>query len=112
MDEEMIRKIHHWQDSDLPDRIKVAMRFAENWVLNFAQMDDDLWQALTEHFEEKEILELAIFMGTVELSHKFNTTFGVVPRHEGEWYDVGTPAVPQAWREHMERLGFQSRRRG
>lgn len=46
--------------------------------------------------------------GTVELSHKFNTAFGVVPRHTGDSYEVGTPRAPQFMRDHLASLGIES----
>ena len=109
MDEEMIAAIHEPETSDLEPRVKLAMMFVERWVRDDARsIDDAFFQELREHFSERELLELAITTGTVELSHKFNTTFGVIPRHEGDTYQVGTPGAPRHMRDHLASLGIES----
>ena len=108
MDEAMIAKIHDPTTSDLPPRYKLAMQFVEKWVLDYARtIDEGFFAELREHFSDRELLELAMTAGTVELSHKFNTTFGVVPRHDGETYQVGTPRAPAFMREHLASLGIE-----
>lgn len=108
MDEGMIAAIHAPEASDLEPRVKLAMMFVERWVRDDARsIDDGFFAALREHFSERELLELAITTGTVELSHKFNTAFGVIPRHEGDTYEVGTPSAPQYMRDHLASLGIE-----
>ena len=109
MDEAMIAKIHDPEASDLEPRVKLAMKFVERWVGDDARsIDDAFFAELRAHFSEREVLELAMTAGTVELSHKFNTAFGVVPRHSGESYEVGTPRAPQFMRDHLASLGIES----
>ncbi len=109
MDEAMIAKIHDPENSGLEPRVRLAMVFVERWVREDARsIDDAFFAELREHFSEREILELAMTAGTVELSHKFNTAFGVVPRHTGDSYEVGTPRAPQSMRDHLASLGIES----
>ncbi len=111
MDEELIAAIHDPRNSDLEPRVRLAMLFVERWVADAARsIDDAFFAELREHFSERELLELAITTGTVELSHKFNTAFGVTPRHEGDTYQVGTPAAPRFMRDHLAALGIESPR--
>ena len=111
MDEEMIAAIGDPETADLEPRVRLAMMFVERWVRDDARsIDDAFFSALREHFNERELLELAITTGTVELSHKFNTAFGVIPRHEGDTYEVGTPGAPQFMRDHLTSLGIESPR--
>ena len=111
MDEALIAAIHDPEGADLEPRVRLAMRFVERWVRDDARsIDDAFFAELREHFSERELLELAITTGTVELSHKFNTAFGVIPRHEGDTYEVGTPGAPQYMRDHLASLGIESPR--
>ena len=111
MDEGTIAAIHDPENSNLEPRVKLAMIFVERWVADDARsIDDAFFAELREHFSEREVLELAITTGTVELSHKFNTAFGVIPRHDGETYEVGTPSAPQYMRDHLASLGIESPR--
>jgi alkylhydroperoxidase family enzyme len=84
MDEAMVAKIHDFRASDLPDRIKLVLEFAEAWVLHHAQtIDEDLLDRLREHFSEAQIVELAIGMGSFESAHKFMVAFDIGPEGEG-----------------------------
>ena len=108
MDEAMIAAIHDPRNSTLEPRVRLAMLFVERWIADDARsIDDAFFAELRAHFSDRELLELAITTGTVELSHKFNTTFGVTPRHEGETYQVGTPAAPAYLRDHLAALGIE-----
>ena len=84
MDEALVAAIHDPASADLEPRVRLAMLFVERWVRDDARsIDDAFFAELREHFSERELLELAITTGTVELSHKFNTAFGVIPRPRG-----------------------------
>ncbi len=105
MDEEMVNKVHHYQDSDLPERVKVALRFAEGWVLHNARtIDDALVNELKQHFTEPQIVELGLAMGLFELFHKFNAAFQVDPPAEGIYqFDI---KIPEQMRPHLKALGI------
>ena len=105
MDEAMVSKIHDYENSDLPERVKVALRFAEGWVLHNARtIDDDLINELKQHFTEPQIAELAFAMGLFELFHKFNAAFQVPPPFEGIYqYDI---KIPEQMRPYLHALGM------
>jgi len=109
MDEEMVGKIHHYEDSDLSESVKLALRFTEGWVLHHAQtIDEALINKLKEHFTEPQIVELAITVGILEAVHKFNVAFDVEPPTSG-LYQTGLPTTPEAMKRHLDALGFQPR---
>src|SRR5262245_66273727 len=49
--------------SDLDDRQKAAIRWAEAVTLMQARDDDDAFAAMRRHFSEKQIVELTVFCG-------------------------------------------------
>tara|TARA_Y100000588_G_scaffold366734_1_gene432775 strand:- start:663 stop:1013 length:351 start_codon:yes stop_codon:yes gene_type:complete len=111
MDERMVSAIHDLEGAELEPRVMLAMMFVERWVRDDARsIDETFFTKLLEHFSERELVELAITTGTVELSHKFNTAFAVIPRHDGDTYEVGTPGAPQHMRDHLSSLGIKSPR--
>lgn len=106
MDEEMVSKIQDHEESDLPERLKLALRFTEGWVLYHAQtIDDTLITKMKEHFTEPQIVEMAVAVGMLEAVHKFNVAFDIEPPASG-LYQVGLPSVPEEMRQRMAALGF------
>lgn len=96
MDEEMIQKALDFRNSDLPDRIKIALELAEDFILNHANnVDDALMDRLKEHFTEDQIVEITIGIGIWDSVHKFNNVFDVPPPVEDGLFVVGLPDVPE-----------------
>ena len=80
MTEEMIQQALDFRNSDLPDRTKVALELAEDFILNHANnVDDAFMDRLKEHFTEDQIVELTIGIGIWDSVHKFNNVFDVPP---------------------------------
>ena len=80
MTEEMIQQALDFRKSDLPERTKVALELAEDFILNHANNVDDAFMArLREHFTEDQVVELTIGIGIWDSVHKFNNVFDVPP---------------------------------
>ena len=80
MTEEMIQQALNFRDSDLPDRIKIALELAEDFILNHANnVDDASWDRLKEYYSEDQIVEITIGIGIWDSVHKFNNVFDVPP---------------------------------
>ena len=56
--------------SDLDDRQKAAIRWAEAVTLMQARDDDDAFAAMRRHFSEKQIVELTVFCGMWNYSNR------------------------------------------
>ncbi|MGI9328098.1 MAG: carboxymuconolactone decarboxylase family protein [Pseudomonadales bacterium] len=96
MTEDMIVQMYDHQQSDLDDRIKLALDLAEDFILNHARgVDDALMERLKAHFSEEQIVELTIAIGIWDSVHKFNNVFDIDPPVTGELFETGVPDVPE-----------------
>lgn len=108
MDETMVAKIHDFRESDLPEKTKWALDFAERWLLERATTIDDAFIAgMKEHWTEPQIVEIAIGLGSWETYHKFNNAFAIDPPVDGI-YETGKPTVPREMKHHLEGLGLEA----
>lgn len=108
----MVAKIHDFENSDLPEHIKLALRFTESWVLHHAQtIDDELIDQLKEYFTEQQIVELAFWVMYVEGMHKFNAAFDIAVPPEG-MYQIHTTPVPAETKQDLKSFGFSVVSRG
>lgn len=107
MDEEMVAKSLDFRNSDLPEKLKLALEFAYRWLADRAQtIDDDLVEAMKAHWTEPQIVEMAIGLGSWESYHKFNNAFDIDPPVDGV-YETGAPTVPAEMKRHLEGLGVE-----
>lgn len=105
MDEEMVSKIHDFKNSDLPEKLKWALDFAERWLVDRGYtVDDEFIAGMKEHWTEPQIVEMAIGLGSWEMYHKFNNAFDIDPPVDGV-YETGKPSVPKEMKHHLEGLG-------
>ena len=65
--------------SDLDEKEKVALRFAERMTLDSNNVDEELWSQLRQHFDEGEIVELASAVGLFNYFNKFNNALQMEP---------------------------------
>ena len=65
--------------SDFSGREKVALRFAERVTLDSNRVDEPLWKALRQHFDEGEIVELAAAVGLFNYFNRFNNALELEP---------------------------------
>ncbi len=63
MTEEMVASLTHYEDTDLPYRDKLAVRFAERMALDHHNVDDEFFAELRQEFTDPEIFELGMITG-------------------------------------------------
>lgn len=102
MTEDMIVQMYDHRQSDLDERIKLALDLAEDFILNHARgVDDALMDQLKTHFSEEQIVELTIAIGIWDSVHKFNNVFDIDPPVTGELFETGVPDVPEDMLQHV-----------
>ena len=102
MTEELISKMLDHRNSDLDDRIKMALDLTEDFIINHAHGVDDAFMArLREHFSEAEVVELTVAIGIWDSVHKFNNVFDVHPPVTEGLFTVDPPDVPERMRQHV-----------
>ena len=62
LDESMAAKIDHYEDSDLPEHQKVALRLTDAFVTAPGAISDELREQVRSHFTEAQIVELMLDM--------------------------------------------------
>ena len=63
MTEEMVASLTHFEDTDLPYREKLAVRFAERMAIDHQNVDDEFFAELRREFTDAEIFELGMITG-------------------------------------------------
>lgn len=90
------------QNSDLDERMKMALNLTEDFVNNHAHGVDDAYMArLREHFTEAEVVELTVAIGIWDSVHKFNNVFDVPEEVQDGLFIVEPPDVPDGMLEHV-----------
>jgi len=106
MTEEMIAGMLDHQNSDLDDRLKIALDLTEDFISNHAQgVDDELMDQLKVHFSEEQVVELTIAIGIWDSVHKFNNVFDIDPPVTGELFETELPDVPDGMMQHVSKPG-------
>jgi alkylhydroperoxidase family enzyme len=102
MTESVIGKMLDHRNSDLDERVKLALDLTEDFVLNHARgIDDAAMARLKEHFSEEELVELTVAIGIWDSVHKFNNVFDVHPPVEEGTFTVDPPDVPEGMHQHI-----------
>lgn len=106
MTEEMIVQMLDHRNSDLDERLKLALDLTEDFVKNHAHgVDDAFMDRLKEHFSEEQVVELTIAIGIWDSVHKFNNVFDIDPPVTGELFETHFPDVPDGMLEHVSDPG-------
>ncbi len=91
---------HH--NSDLDERIKLALDLTEDFINNHAfGVNDDTIAKLKEHYSDAELVELTVAIGLWDSVHKFNNVFDVHPPVEEGQFTVDPPDVPEGMAQHI-----------
>jgi len=85
--EDLVAKLEDYEASDLPERTKMALRFADRMTSDRPVIDPEFHAELRKHFTDDEILDLGMTMTFASGWQRFIEAFGVVP---DRWND-GTP---------------------
>ena len=81
----MIQKMRDYENSDLPDREKMALRFADIILTDPQKLDETFFKRMKEHFAEEQIIDMGMGVGFLHGTQRFIESMGIVP----ESYDEG-----------------------
>lgn len=81
-------KLVDYERSDLPERTKAALRFADCLAGEHPLVDAELDATLRRHFTGDELIDLGMTLAFVSGWQRFIEAFGIVPDRWGE----GAPA--------------------
>ena len=106
MTEDMIVQMLDHRNSELDDRLKLALDLTEDFINNHARgVDDALMNQLKEHYSEEQVVELTIAIGIWDSVHKFNNVFDIDPPVTDGLFETDKPDVPEEMREHVSEPG-------
>ena len=77
--EDLVAKLRDYEASDLPERTKMALRFADRMTGERPTIDPDFHAALRAHFTDDQILDLGMTVTFASGWQRFIEAFGVVP---------------------------------
>lgn len=83
----LLEKLFDYERSDLPERTKAALAFADRLSGEHTGFDETQYRRLREHFSDDEILDLGMTIGFAIGWQRFNTAMGILP---DSWRD-GSP---------------------
>jgi uncharacterized peroxidase-related enzyme len=75
---------HYADRSDFTRAEKAALRLAEQMTLDANHIPDEDFEALREHFDEGEIVELMAAIGLFNYFNRFNNALQIEPTKPGE----------------------------
>ena len=77
---EQITDLHNFESrNDFTEEEKAALRLAERVTKDSHSIDDELWTALRENFDEGEIIELLAAIGLFNYFNRFNDALLMEP---------------------------------
>ena len=79
MTEKVVDKMRDYEQSDLPERTKAALRFADSLAEGGVSADQELYEDLRRHFTDDQILDLGMTAAFMFGWQRFIEAFGIVP---------------------------------
>ena len=86
--EDVVAKLAGYETSDLPERTKVALRFADVMTGDKPAVGPELRAQLERHFDEGQILDLGMTIAFASGWQRFIEAMGIVP---DRWTDGSPP---------------------
>jgi alkylhydroperoxidase family enzyme len=87
--EDVVAKLADYEASDLPERTKVALRFADRLTAPRVEKVDEAFEAqLKQHFSDEQILDLGMTIAFASGWQRFIESAGIVP---DRWTDGSAP---------------------
>jgi alkylhydroperoxidase family enzyme len=87
--EDLVAKLADYEVSDLPERTKMALRFADRMTAAAPpSIDPAFHAALRRHFTDDQILDLGMTIAFASGWQRFIEAFGIVP---DRWSDGAPP---------------------
>jgi hypothetical protein len=56
----MVASVSDYENSDMPERQKVALRLVDAFIVGYGDVPDDLAVAARVHFDDEELLEIGL----------------------------------------------------
>jgi len=84
LSEDDVEKMHDYENSDLPERTKMALRLTDRLFQDRGRIDDTFYERLCEHFDEDELLDLGMTLAFVLGWQRFIEAFGIRPDNWSE----------------------------
>jgi len=83
--EDLVAKVSDYEASDLPERTKVALRYADRMTAaGKPEIDPAFHDELRRHFTDDQILDLGMTITFVSGWQRFIEAFGIVPDRWGD----------------------------
>ena len=87
--EDVVAKLADYDASDLPERTKVALRYADRLTAPVVRKIDEAFESeLKQHFTEDQILDLGMTIAFASGWQRFIESVGIVP---DRWTDGAPP---------------------
>ena len=77
--EEMVNKTRNYENSDLPERTKMALRLVDKLAFDHHGIDAEFQAGLRQHFNDDEIMDLGMGAAFALGWQRFIEAFGVRP---------------------------------
>jgi len=90
LSEDDVQKMHDYENSDLPERTKAALRLTDKLAGDHRSVDADFYVQLREHFSDDEILDLGMMLGFFLGWQRFIEAFRIRPDN---WHET----MPLPW---------------
>jgi alkylhydroperoxidase family enzyme len=84
LSEDDVQKMHDYENSDLPERTKMALRLTDRLFEDLGRIDDASYEQLREHFDEDELLDLGMTLAFALGWQRFIEAFGIRPDNWSE----------------------------
>jgi alkylhydroperoxidase family enzyme len=88
--EEDVNKLHDYENSNFPERTKMALRLTDKLAGDHRSIDPEFYRRLREHFDDAEILDLGMGLTFALGWQRFIEAFGVRP-------DNWSETMPMPW---------------
>jgi len=81
LDEDMVASLARFETSNLPEKIKAALRITSAVAHNPAMLTDDIWNGALAYFTEREVVDI-VLLSMHTTSSKVTITLGLDPGKE------------------------------
>jgi alkylhydroperoxidase family enzyme len=88
----VVAKLADYERSDLPERTKAALRFADRLTAERPRIDGDFYGALRREFTDDELLDLGMVIVFFDGWQRFIDAFGILP---DRWRDGDPTPFPE-----------------
>ena len=78
VEEEFADAVAEWRTTEaFDDRTRLAAEYAERYALDHHNIDDEFWARMSEHYSQKEIVELSMSIGSWLAFGRLNHVLGI-----------------------------------